>query len=89
MHAVASNGESQPSLDEPSIAASLDSESRVDQRQQIKSEPSPTLNALSPPQGQESSKEDLRLLDHLSAIAQELSEKGASSMTTWTQKLPK
>lgn len=89
MENLSSDSESQPSPEQPTVLLTPGSESRVDIWQQTGGFPFPELHVFPQPQTQEYSKNELRLIEHLSAISNELMLKGTSNLTIWTQKLPK
>lgn len=81
--------EGQSSPEQPSILLTPGSERRIDDWQQSGGFPYPGLQIFSPPQMQDYSKNDLRLIHHLSGLSNELMCKGTSGLTIWTQKMPK
>lgn len=89
MENLGSEAEGQSSPEQPSILLTPGSESRIDQWQQTGGFPWPELQVFPPPPTQEYSKNDLRLIHHLSAITKDLMMKGTSHLTMWTQKMPK
>lgn len=89
MESVGSDSEEQSSPDQPSILLTPGSENRVDRWQQTGGFPYPELQVFPPPPTQEYSKNDLRLIHHLSSISNEFMIKGTSNLTAWTQKMPK
>lgn len=89
MENLSSDSESQPSPEQPPVLLTPDSESRVEIWQQTGGFPYPELHVFPQPQTHEYSKNELRLIEHLSSISNELLFKGTSGLTIWTQKLPK
>lgn len=86
---VGSDTEGQSSPEQPCVLLTPSSESRLEQWQQTGGFPYPDLQVFPPPPTQEYSKNDLRLIHHLSTISNDLMLKGTSNMTVWTQKIPK
>ncbi|KAF7194031.1 Sterol uptake control protein 2 [Pseudocercospora fuligena] len=89
MENVGSDSEGQSSPEQPNISFSPGTESRIDLWQQTGSFPYPGLQVFPPPQTHEYSKNELRLIHHLSAISNDLMAKGTSNLTIWTAKIPK
>jgi len=89
MEGRGSDSEGQSSPEQPSIVLTPGSESRIDQWQQTGGFPYPELQVFPAPPTQEYSKNDLRLIHHLSAVSNELLVKGTSNFTVWTEKMPK
>ncbi|EMC92251.1 hypothetical protein BAUCODRAFT_78015 [Baudoinia panamericana UAMH 10762] len=89
METAGSDIESQQSPEQQSLQLSPGSESRVEQWQQSGRFPYPEMQVFPHPHAHEYSRNDLRLIHHLSTIANNLTLKGASHLTTWTQKVPK
>lgn len=89
MENVGSDSESQSSPEQPNISFSPGTESRIDLWQQTGSFPYPGLQVFPPPQTHEYSKNELRLIHHLSAISNDLMLKGTSNLTLWTAKISK
>lgn len=89
MEGAGSDVEGQGSPEQPAILLTPGSENRVEQWQQTGGFPYPDLQVFPVPPTQEYSKNDLRLLHHLSAISNDLMIKGTSNLTIWTQKMPK
>ena len=89
MESVGSDSDSQPSPEQAAVLLTPNSESRVDLWQQTGSFPYPELQVFPPPQTHEYSKNELRLIHHLSSISNELMQKGTSRLTLWAQKMPK
>lgn len=89
MENVGSDAEGRSSPEQTPLSFSPDTESRIDLWQQTGSFPYPALQVFPPPQTHEYSKNDLRLIHHLSAISNDLMLKGTTNLTIWTQKVPK
>lgn len=89
METAESESEGNTSPEQPSILLTPGSETRVERWQQTGGFPYPDLQVFPAPPTQEYSKNDLRLMHHLSAISNELTIKGTSNLTVWTQKMPK
>jgi len=89
MENAGSEADGQPSTEQPAIAFSPTTESRIDLWQQTGSFPYPQLQVFPPPQTHEYSKNDLRLMHHLSTISNDLRMNGTTALTLWTQKMPK
>jgi hypothetical protein len=89
MDNIGSESETQQSPEQAPVALTPGSEQQVEAWQQTGSFPYPDLQVAPPPPTQEYSKNDLRLIHHLSAISNELLLKGSSNLTLWTQKMPK
>ena len=81
--------EIQQSPEQPTVALTPGTERRVEQWHQTGSFPYPDLEVFPPPPAHEYSKNELRLIHHLSAISSDLLLKGSTSLTIWTQKMPK
>ncbi|PPJ57282.1 hypothetical protein CBER1_11534 [Cercospora berteroae] len=89
METIGSEAESQSSPEQTHLAFSPATESRIDLWQQTGSFPFPGLQVFPPPQTHEYSKNDLRLIHHLSGISHDLMLKGTTNLTIWTAKVPK
>ena len=89
MENLGSDSEGQSSPEQPSLVLTPESENRVDLWQQTGGFPYPNLQVFPQPHTQEYSKNELRLIHHLSSISNELQLRGTSNLTIWTQKLPK
>lgn len=89
MENIGSDTDSQSSPEQTQLSFSPGTESRIDLWQQTGSFPYPGLQVFPPPQTHEYTKNDLRLIHHLSAISNDLMLKGTSNLTIWTQKVPK
>ncbi len=89
MENIGSDSESQHSPEQSTVMLTPGSENRVDVWQQSGNYPFPDLQVFPAPQAQEYSKNELRLIHHLSAISNELLLKGSTSLTMWSQKMPK
>ncbi|KAK3643955.1 hypothetical protein LTR56_006745 [Elasticomyces elasticus] len=89
MENVGSDTEGQGSPEQPSMLLTPGSESRIDLWQQTGSFPYPDLQVFPPPQTHEYSKNELRLIHHLSSISNDLLLKGTSHLTVWTPKMSK
>lgn len=89
MENVGSDSDGQQSPEQPPLVFTPGTESRIDRWKQTGSFPYPSLQVFPPPQTHEYSKNELGLMHHLSAIADDLSSKGTSNFTLWTQKVPK
>lgn len=89
METMGSESEGQSSPEQPAILLTPGSENRVEQWQQTGGFPYPDLQVFPVPTTQEYSKNDLRLIHHLSSISNNLMINGTSNLTTWTQKMPK
>lgn len=89
MESVGSDAEGASSPEQPSLVFTPSTESRIDLWQQTGSFPYPSLQVFPPPQTHEYSKNELRLIHHLSSISNDLMLKGTSNLTIWTQKVPK
>lgn len=89
MESVGSDTESQHSPEQPSISFSPGTESRIEQWQATGTYPYPELQVFPPPPTGEYSRNELRLIHHLSTVANALRLKGTSNLTIWTEKVPK
>jgi len=89
MESVGSDTEGQGSPEQPSVVLTPGSESRIDLWQQTGSFPYPDLQVLPPPQTHEYTKNELRLIHHLSSISNDLLLRGTSHLTVWAHKMPK
>ena len=89
MENVGSDTESQSSPEQQPLALTPNSESRIDMWQQTGSFPYPDLQVYPPPPIQGQSKDELRLLHHISSITNDLMLEGTTNLTLWTQKMPK
>ena len=89
METVGSDTEGQSSPDRPSLVLTPGTESRIEVWQQTGSFPYPELQVFPPPQTHEYSKNELRLISHVSSISNDLLLKGTSHLTVWTQMMPK
>lgn len=89
METLGSDTESQHSPEQSELVLTPRSEQRVDIWQQTGTFPYPNLQVFPPPQAQEYSSIELRLIDHLSTISNDLLARGTSRLSIWTQKLPK
>ncbi|TKA75589.1 hypothetical protein B0A55_06355 [Friedmanniomyces simplex] len=89
MENVGSDTEGQGSPEQPSVVLTPGSESRIDLWQQTGSFPYPELQVFPPPQTHDYSKNELRLIHHLSSISNDLLLKGTSHLTVWTHKMSK
>ncbi len=89
MENLGSDTEMQLSPEQPTVALTPGSENRIDVWQQTGSFPYPELQVFPPPPTHEYSKNELRLIHHLSSISNDLLLKGSTKLTIWTQKMPK
>jgi hypothetical protein len=89
MENVGSDSEGQQSPEQAAVMLTPNSENRVDLWQQSGNYPFPDLQVFPPPHAHEYSKNDLRLIHHLSTISNDLLLKGSTSLTMWSQKMPK
>jgi hypothetical protein len=89
MENLGSESELQQSPEQSAVALTPGTESRIEQWQQTGSFPYPELQVFPPPPTHEYSKNELRLIHHLSSISNELLLKGSTALTIWTQKMPK
>jgi len=88
MEGVGSDTEGQSSPEQFSLVLTPRSESRIDLWQQTGSFPFPDLQVFPPPPAHDYTKNELRLIHHLSSVCSDLSLKGTTSLTVWTQKMP-
>jgi hypothetical protein len=79
----------QHSPEQHALSFSPSTESKIEQWQSTGSFPYPDLQVFPPPPTQEYSKNELRLIHHLTSVSNELRSKGVSNLTTWTEKVPK
>ncbi|WPH03520.1 Hypothetical protein R9X50_00640000 [Acrodontium crateriforme] len=87
---IGSDTESQrQSPEQPSVMLTPGSESRIRQWEETNTFPYPALEIFPPPQTQEYSKNELRLIHHLSSMSNDLLMKGTSDLTVWTTQLPR
>lgn len=89
MENVASDNESQHSPEQSGLTLTPGTERNIDIWQQTGSFPYPELQVFPPPQTHEYSKNELRLIHHLSSVSNDLLVNGTSNLTVWSQKLPK
>ena len=89
MENIGSDSDSQPSPEQPPVVLTPRSENQIDIWQQTGSFPYPDLQVFSPPETHEYSKNELRLIHHLSSISNKLLLKGSTNMTIWAQMMPK
>ena len=89
MENIGSDSEDGSSPEQAAVMLTPGSESRVDLWQQSGNYPFPDLSVFPPPAAHEYSKNDLRLLHHLSSISNDLLIKGSTGFTMWSQKMPK
>ncbi|KAK6398462.1 hypothetical protein LTR65_000013 [Meristemomyces frigidus] len=89
MEAIGSDSETQNSPEQPSLVLTPGTEQRVDLWQQTGSFPYPDLQVFPPPHTQEYSKNELRLIHHLTSVSNDLLLKGTTNLAIWTQKMPK
>jgi hypothetical protein len=90
LEATGSDSESaQHSPEQHSLSFSPSTESKIEHWQSTGSFPYPDLQVFPPPPTQEYSKNELRLIHHLTSVSNELRSKGVSMLTTWTEKVPK
>ncbi|KAF2719716.1 hypothetical protein K431DRAFT_228141 [Polychaeton citri CBS 116435] len=89
MESYSSDNESQNSPEQAQLVMTPGTESRIDVWQQTGSFPYPDLQVYPPPQTQEYSRTELRLIHHLSTASNDLLLNGSSNLTLWTQKMPK
>lgn len=84
-----SDSDSVPSPEQASVLLSPNSEQRVEAWQHTGGFPFPELNVYPQPPVQELSRNELRLIQHLSSISSDLHANGNASLTIWAQKLPR
>ena len=89
MENLGSDADMQQSPEQTVVALTPGSEGRVDLWQQTGSFPYPDLQVFPPPPTHEYSKNELRLIHHLSSISNDLLMKGSTNLTLWTQRMPK
>lgn len=89
MESMGSDTESQHSPEQHTVVLSPNSEDRVESWQQTGAYPYPDLHVYPSPQAQEYSRNELRLIHHLSSISNDLLLRGTTNLTIWTQKMPK
>jgi len=89
MESVGSDSESQHSPEQSSLTLTPGSESHVDLWQQTGSFPCPDLQLFPPPQTHEYSKNELRLIHHLSSVSGDLLLRETTNLTIWTESMPK
>ncbi|EME48092.1 hypothetical protein DOTSEDRAFT_69884 [Dothistroma septosporum NZE10] len=89
METIGMDLESQSSPEQSRLVFTPGTEGRIDMWQQTGSFPYPSLQVFPPPQTHEYSKNELRLIHHLSAISNDLLLQSTSNLTIWTQKIPK
>lgn len=89
MENIGSDSDSQPSPEQPPVALTPGSETRIDIWQQTGSFPYPDLQVFPTPETHEYSKNELRLIHHLSSISNDLLLKGSTNITIWAQMMPK
>jgi len=90
MEAVGSDTESHASPElQQSLAFTPRTESRIDLWQQTGDFPYPELQVRPVPQTADWSKDELRLMHHLSTVSHDLSLQGTSNLTIWTPNVPK
>lgn len=89
MENLGSESDTQPSPEQAAVALTPGTERRIDLWQQTGSFPYPDLQVFPPPPTHEYSKNELRLIHHLSSISNDLLLNGSTKLTIWTQKMPK
>ena len=89
MENFSSDTESQSSPERSTVMLTPGSESRIDLWQKTGDFPYPNLQVFPPPPTNEYSKNELRLIHHLSSISNDLSLRGTNHLTIWTRKMPK
>lgn len=89
MDAVGTEAESEHSPEQTTVALTPRSESRVESWEQTGAFPYPDLQVFPLPQTQEYSRDELRLIHHLSSLCNNLMMKGTTNLTIWTAQMPK
>lgn len=89
MENIGSDSEAQHSPEQQSLVLTPDTEQRIDLWQQTGAFPYPDLHVFPPPQTHEYSKNELRLIHHLTSVSNDLLLKGTTGLAIWTQKMPK
>ena len=81
--------EAQPPRDQLPVPTSPGTEHIIDIWQQTGNFPYPELQVFPPPQPQNHSRVELRLIQHLSSISRSLLMNSTIDMTIWTSRVPK
>lgn len=89
MDNMGSDLEQQSSPEQAAVQLTPGSEGRVDLWQQTGSFPYPDLQVFPSPPTQEYSRNELRLIHHLSSISNDLRMKGSTTLTLWTHRMPR
>lgn len=89
MESIESETEGQGSPEGSGVSLTPGSENRVAQWQQTGGFPYPDLQVSPAPLPQQYTRDELRLMHHLSAISNDLMVKGTSNLTVWTEKMPR
>lgn len=89
MDNVGSDAEQQSSPEQSAVQLTPGSEGRVDLWQQTGVFPYSELQVFPPPPTHEYSRNDLRLMHHLSSISNDLRLKGSTNLTLWTHRMPR
>ncbi|SMQ47539.1 unnamed protein product [Zymoseptoria tritici ST99CH_1A5] len=89
MDSVESDTEGQHSPEQQSLLFSDGSDSQIEHWAQTGIFPFPSLQVFPPPQPQDYSMVELRLIYHLCTISNDLKLKGTSGLTLWAQRVPK
>lgn len=89
METFGGENDDQQNQEQPFLVLSPEFESRVDHWQQTGSFPFPKLHVFPPPPVHEYTKNELRLLYHLSNVCNDLLLNGTTGTTLWTEKMPK
>jgi hypothetical protein len=89
MENVESDTEGQQSPEQSPLVFTDGAESQIEQWAQTGIFPFPGLQVFPPPQVQDFSMVELRLIHHICSISNDLGLKGVSNLTLWTRKMPK
>jgi hypothetical protein len=89
MENVGSDSDSQTSPEQPQLVFTDGADGQIEQWAQTGIFPFPGLQVFPPPQTQDYSMVELRLIHHLCSMSNDLMLKGVSNLTLWTQKVPK
>lgn len=89
METIGTEGDGEQSPEQSAVVLTPNSESGVDLWQQTGCFPYPDLHVFPPPPIHEYTKNELRLIHHLSTVSNDLLSKGTPGLTLWTEKIPK
>lgn len=89
MENMSSDSEARQSPEQAGLTLTPRSETRIHLWQRTGSFPYPGLQVVPSPNTHDYSKDELRLIHHVTSISNELLLNGATHMTVWTRSMPK